>query len=292
MDKEMHESSDNKFIPMSSIESRTGQAVREDVYYYTDQIANICFIGAPTDEKWVLIDAGLPTAASEIKAVVKERYGEHRKPAAIILTHGHFDHVGGLVDLVQEWDVPVYAHELELPFLTGKERYPEPDSTVEGGLLAKISPMYPNEPINLGDNIKPLPADNSVPELSNWKWVHTPGHSAGHVSFFREKDALLLSGDAFITVRQDSVYNVLMQNKEINGPPRYLTTDWQAAWDSVKKLADLKPNIVVPGHGRFMEGQELTEGLNKLVTEFDRLAIPDYGKYVDDGVDEGNNRIT
>lgn len=290
MDKEMHESRDNKFIPMTSTESGTGQEVRKDVYYYTDQIANICFIGDPAGGKWVLIDAGLPTAAPEIRSAVEERYGEHSKPAAIILTHGHFDHVGGLVDLVKEWNVPVYAHELELPFLTGEESYPEPDSTVEGGLLAKISPMYPNEPINLGENIKPLPADNSVPEMPDWKWVHTPGHSPGHVSFFREEDALLLSGDAFITVRQDSFYNVLMQNKEINGPPRYLTTDWQAAWDSVKKLADLQPNIVIPGHGRAMEGKELTDGLNKLVAEFDRLAIPDYGRYVDEEVDEGNNR--
>ncbi|MDY0395290.1 MBL fold metallo-hydrolase [Virgibacillus halophilus] len=38
-----------------------------------------------------------------------------------MLTHGHFDHVGGLVDLVKEWEVPVYAHSLEFPYLTGKK---------------------------------------------------------------------------------------------------------------------------------------------------------------------------
>ncbi|WP_099156557.1 MBL fold metallo-hydrolase [Virgibacillus ndiopensis] len=281
MDEQMHESKDNKFIPMTSITSGTGQEVGNDVYYYTDQIVNMSFIGFPNEGDWVLVDAGLPNAAPEIRSVVVDRFGRDSKPSAIILTHGHFDHVGGVVELVEEWEVPVYAHELEFPFLTGEESYPEPDSTVEGGLLAKLSPMYPNQPINLGDAIKPLPSDNSIPGADGWKWIHTPGHSPGHVSLFRESDKTLLSGDAFITVRQDKLYNVLMQTEEVNGPPRYLTSDWDAAWESVKKLEQLQPNVVVSGHGHFMEGEKLTKGLRSLVENFDKLAIPDYGRYVD-----------
>ncbi|MFD1038281.1 MBL fold metallo-hydrolase [Virgibacillus byunsanensis] len=282
MDKEMHESKDNKFIPMTSITSGTGQEVKSDLYYYTDQIVNIGFIGNPTEGDWVLVDAGLPKAAPEIRSVVVDRFGRKSRPSAIILTHGHFDHVGGLLELIEEWDVPVYAHELEMPYLTGEKSYPEPDSTVEGGILAKISPMYPNQPINLSNVVKALPEDNSVPGLEEWKWVHTPGHTPGHVSFYRENDGVLISGDAFITVRQDSFYNVLMQNAEVNGPPRYLTTDWQEAWESVKTLAELQPKMVVSGHGPSMNGEKLTNGLTKLVQDFDQLAIPDYGKYVND----------
>ncbi|WP_188456060.1 MBL fold metallo-hydrolase [Virgibacillus oceani] len=281
MDEQMHESKDNKFIPMTSILSGTGQKVSNDVYYYTDQIVNMCFIGLPNEGEWVLVDAGLPNAASEIRSVAVDRFGRESRPSAIILTHGHFDHVGGLIELVEEWEVPVYAHELELPYLTGEESYPEPDATVEGGLLAKISPWYPNQPINLGDAVKALPDDNSVPGLEDWKWIHTPGHSPGHVSFFRENDKTLLSGDAVITVRQDKFYNVLMQTEEVNGPPRYLTTDWNAAFESVKKLKQLQPNVLVSGHGHFMGGDDLSEGLQNLVENFDKLAIPDYGRYVD-----------
>lgn len=282
MDEELHESKDNKPIPMTSITSGSGEEITNDVYFYTDQIVNISFIGYPDKGKWVLVDAGLPNAADEIRAKAEERFGENSKPSAIILTHGHFDHVGGLVELVKEWDIPVYAHKLEFPYLTGEESYPKPDASVEGGMLAKISGMYPNEPINLGNKVKELPADNSIPGLDDWQWIHTPGHSPGHVSLFRESDSILLSGDAFLTVRQDSFYNVLMQTEEINGPPRYLTTDWQAAKRSVEKLAGLRPDMVVPGHGYFMEGAELRKGLEKLVRDFDQVAVPDYGNYVDD----------
>lgn len=289
MDKNMREGRDFKFIPMTSVTSRTGAEVTNDVFYYTDQIVNISFIGFPETGDWVLVDTGLPYAANEIKTVVKERFGAGSRPKCIILTHGHFDHVGGVIDLVNEWEVPVYAHPLEMPYVTGKKAYPKPDATVEGGLLAKISPMYPNEPINLGTAVQALPNDQTVPELEEWRWIHTPGHAPGHISLFRERDSLLLSGDAFITVRQDSFYNVLLQNSEINGPPRYLTTDWKAAKESVKKLVDLQPAIVVPGHGVALEGEELTEGLNKLINEFDQKAVPDYGRFVDEEKDDSKH---
>lgn len=281
MDKRIEQSKDYKFIPMTSVRNRMGVEVTKDVFYYTDQIANVAFIGNRNSDQWVLIDAGLPYGADKILEVAEKRFGKGSRPKAILLTHGHFDHVGGLVDLVKKWRVPVYAHPLEMPYLTGKESYPIPDGTVEGGLLAKISPIYPNEPIHLGDNVQQFPAHGGVPFLEEWRWIHTPGHSPGHVSFFREEDGILIVGDAFITVRQDSFYNVLVQKQEVNGPPRYLTTDWDAAKKSVETLAKLPIKIVIPGHGQAMYGEKLKDGLRTLVENFEELAIPDYGRYVD-----------
>lgn len=276
----MEYGSDYKFIPATSVGSGLGVEVLPDLYCHTLQIVNICFVGAPNTQEFILVDAGMPGSAEEIISVSEERYGAGSRPKAILLTHGHFDHVGAVIELVKHWKVPVYAHELEIPYLTGQKRYPEPDPSVEGGMVAKISALFPNEPINLGNHVQPLPADGSIPHLTGFRWVHTPGHTPGHISLFRDEDRALIAADAFVTVRQDLLYQVLTQKMEISGPPRYLTTDWTAAWESVRKLAALRPAVAVTGHGRPVSGQELTDGLQKLAEEFDRIAIPDYGKYV------------
>lgn len=276
----MYYGDDHKYIPATSISSGIGIEVVPDLYQFTVQIVNVFMVGDPTSDEFVLIDAGMPHSSNMIISAVEDRFGENARPKAIILTHGHFDHVGALIELVEKWEVPVYAHELELPYLTGKESYPEPDPSVEGGLVAKASPLFPNEPIQLGDNVKVLPEDGTVPNLPQFKWLHTPGHAPGQVALFREEDGLLIAADTFVTVKQDSLYKVMTQEIELNGPPRYLTTDWKAAKQSVEKLAKLNPSIAVTGHGFPMSGEELRDGLNDLVIHFDSIAKPDYGKYV------------
>ncbi|WP_428910923.1 MBL fold metallo-hydrolase [Niallia sp. Krafla_26] len=284
MDKELSYGSDYKFIPTTSINSGLGLEVLPDLYSYTVQIVNFCLVGTPESKEFVLVDAGMPGSAEEILAVTEDRFGSGSRPKAIILTHGHFDHVGGIIELVNHWNVPVYAHELELPYLRGEKSYPEPDPTVEGGLVAKLSSYFPNEPINLSDRVQALPSDGQVPFMKEFRWVHTPGHSPGHVSFFRERDRALIVGDAFVTVKQENLYNVFTQEQEISGPPRYLTPDWDASYQSVKSLAALKPSVAVTGHGLPMEGDLLTNSLEKLVNEFHTIAVPAYGKYVDKNI--------
>ncbi|MCP3763557.1 MBL fold metallo-hydrolase [Domibacillus sp. A3M-37] len=281
MDQNMKYGSDYKPVPATSIKSGQSIEVLPDLFCHTIQIVNICLAGNPETKEFVLIDAGMPGSADEIVSVSEKYFGANSRPKAIILTHGHFDHVGAIIELVKHWEVPVYAHELELPFLTGQTSYPKPDPTVEGGMVAKMSPLFPYEPIDLGSNVLKLPMDETVPHLPDFRWIHTPGHSPGHVSLFREKDRTLLAGDAFVTVKQDSLYKVLTQKQEVNGPPRYFTTDWKAAKESVQELASLKPAVAVTGHGLPVIGEELSEGLGKLVQEFNNIAIPDYGKYID-----------
>lgn len=281
MEKQMGYGSDYTYIPATSIGSGLGQEVAPDVYYKTIQIVNMCFVGSPEKKDFVLVDAGMPDSAEDIITASEERFGSGCRPQSIILTHGHFDHVGAIIELIKHWEVPVFAHELEIPYLTGKRSYPEPDPTVEGGMVAKISSFFPNEPIDLGHHVESLPTDGSIPGMTGWRWIHTPGHTPGHVSFFREADRALIAGDAFVTVKQDSLYQVLTQEQEINGPPRYFTPDWQTAWESVRKLEALKPSVAVTGHGFPMSGELLSTSLEKLVREFDKIAIPDYGKYVE-----------
>ena len=281
MEKEMNYGDDYKYIPATSIRSGAGIEVLPDLYLHTVQIVNIVLYGDPhKSDEFVLIDAGMPNSAKAIISVAEKRFGPDCRPKAIILTHGHFDHVGAIIELVEHWKVPVYAHTLELPYLTGRRNYPEPDPMVNGGLIAKMSSYFPNEAINLGAHIKELPLDGIVPYMHGFKWIHTPGHTPGHISLFREEDGTLIAGDAFVTVKQESLYKVLTQTKEISGPPKYFTNDWPAALHSVKRLEALKPTVAITGHGYPMKGEELTTNLQKLVNEFEQIALPDQGKYL------------
>lgn len=257
-------------------------AVNDDLVCQQQSLVNVFFFGPPNagDREWVLVDAGMPFSANSIRQSAERLFGRQSRPAAIVLTHGHFDHVGGLPDLAKAWDVPVYAHESELPYLVGRSSYPPPDPAVGGGAMSFLSRFYPRGPINLGHRVESLPADGSVPHMPGWRWIHTPGHTAGHVALFRDADRTLIAGDAFVTQRQESALGVLLRRPEVRRPPAYYTSDWSAARESVKTLADLRPEIAATGHGLPMRGEALRAGLDKLVDNWDRVALPRRGRYV------------
>ena len=245
---------------------------------------NVYFVGTPTGGEsatpWALVDAGLAMGAAKILSAAAERFGETSRPAAIVLTHGHFDHVGALDALLHVWDVPVYAHTLELPFLTGRADYPPPDPAVGGGLVARVSPLFPERGIDLGDRVRTLPSNRAVPGMPGWRWLHTPGHAPGHVSFFRESDRVLIAGDAVTTTKQESVYSVMTQEVELHGPPAYFTIDWEKARRSAATLAALHPLVLATGHGQPISGRSVASELSALAREFDRRARPKRGRYV------------
>src|SRR4051794_15061979 len=112
--------------------------VTHDVACLPLSIVNVYFVGVPgaADRSWALIDAGLRFSEATIRSAAAQRFGAGSRPAAIILTHGHFDHVGSVRALAKSWDTAVYAHKLELPYLTGKSSYPPPDPTVGGGAMS------------------------------------------------------------------------------------------------------------------------------------------------------------
>jgi glyoxylase-like metal-dependent hydrolase (beta-lactamase superfamily II) len=259
-----------------------GDKTREiapDLAYRQTAIVNVIFFGLPDDTRWVLIDAGVTGSAPAIRSAAEARFGGHA-PEAIILTHGHFDHVGALETLAAEWDMPVYAHPLEHPYLNGTTSYPPPDPNVGGGLMALLSPLYPTSPVDVSPRLRVLPEDHSVPGMPGWTWLHTPGHTPGHVSLWRSADRLLIAGDAFVTTRQESVYSAATQAPEMHGPPMYFTPDWVSAKQSVSDLAALEPETVITGHGQAMRGPDMRSAIAELARRFDEVAVPKQGRYV------------
>jgi len=265
-------------VDAPSSESVSLLHVTHDVAGLQIVMVNVYFVGDPRDGDWVLVDAALPLSAGRIARAAEQRFG--RPPVAIVLTHGHFDHVGALRELSDRWDVPIYAHSLEMPYLTGRSDYPPPDPTVGGGMMARLSPLYPKHAYDFRPRMRELPADGTVPGMEGWRWIYTPGHSPGHVSLFRDTDRTLIAGDAFVTQKQESFAAVMTNAQHVHGPPMYFTPDWMSAKHSVQKLAALEPRIAATGHGIPMSGDVMMAQLTALALHFEQLGMPAHGRYV------------
>lgn len=251
------------------------QEIVTGVAYLPLSIENVYFVGEP-GRPWVLVDTGTPGMAARILAAAAERYGDQARPEAILLTHGHTDHAGSAATLAETWNVPIYAHPLELPYVTGKSKYPPKDPTV-GGAMALLSRVFPMNVTDLSGLMQPLPAGGVVPGLPDWEWLGTPGHAPGHVCYFNAAKSVLLAGDAFATVNMNSFAALLTKKPDISLPPPPFTCDWDAARKSVSLLAELGPTSLGCGHGAPMSGPHIPAALGQFSQTF---TPPAHGRYV------------
>lgn len=212
------------------------QEIARDLAVVTMTMSNAYLVG--NARSWVLVDAGTRGNANKIKEAAEERFGPGAKPRAIVLTHGHFDHAGSSGSLAEMWGVRIYAHRLEWPYLTGKSSHPPLDPTAPG-FFSFLARVLPHRTANIAEQLEEL--GNNLPKLGmeDWEALNTPGHTPGHVSFFRGSDGALLAGDALTTMNLDSFLETMSKRKQVCRPPVPATTDWQAARKSVKMLAEL-----------------------------------------------------
>ncbi|WP_291423362.1 MBL fold metallo-hydrolase [Deinococcus sp.] len=226
--------------------------LRPDVVQVRLPIVNAYFLGQPGGE-WVLVDSGTPLDAGFIGRAAQQIHGS-RPPSAIILTHGHVDHVGSVKRLREAWPVPVYAHATELPFLTGQAKYQL------GGRSSAAPDLRPH--------VHALPGDGSVPHLPGWRWVPTPGHTPGHLSLWREADQTIIVGDAVSTANARNPVN-LFTGEPARISHAFLYQSRSDGRASVGRLADLTPELLAVGHGKALSGHDLGAALREHQAHFD-----------------------
>ena len=144
------------------------------------------------------------------------------KPVAILLTHGHFDHVMAVDELRDKYDIPVYLHEDEEELL--------------GNAILNHSAKYG---ISYQTKADKLLKDNQKLKLAgiNIEVLHTPGHTSGCCCYYLPDEAVLISGDTLFY--------------ETVGRTDFETASGVAMRESIKRLLTTLPESVqvYPGHG-------------------------------------------
>jgi hydroxyacylglutathione hydrolase len=178
----------------------------------------------------VLIDAATRHAPRRIFRQLKDR-----KLSAHALTHAHPDHQGASHAVCERYGVPFWVAEkdadaAEDPRLIGKR---QPDS-----FMAQFFHRTMTGPGHHVDRIL-----HEGDEVAGFRVIDVPGHSAGHVAFWRESDGVLILGDVLNNM------DVMTGIPGLTVPKDYLTPDPAENRRSAKRLAQLEPRLVIFGHG-------------------------------------------
>jgi len=179
----------------------------------------------------VLVDA---MGRWDAKHILKELRGHTVNAHA--LTHAHPDHQGSSHAVCSTLDIPLWVHEADA-------------AAVEDPSL--IRARQPKAPINtVMDRIFTGPAHpvaRTIAEgdvVGGFEVLHTPGHSAGHVVFWRESDRVLIAGDVINTQNP-----LTMFPRGPREPFGFFTPDPEENRRSIRRLGELEPAVVCVGHG-------------------------------------------
>ena len=223
-----------------------------------------------SDAGWALVDTGWPSSAPAIRAALASVAGPGARPSAILLTHIHPDHAGSALGLARTWGLPLRVHPDEVVLARGGI-LPAYANPLDRWAIAPVLRLVPRRRLevmiardSLEDDVVSFDPAAAVPGLPDWRCVPVPGHTPGHVAFFRERDRVLLTGDAVLTASPMSVRGLVSSAPAVDGPPRVSTWDWAAAVASVGVLAGLRPEVLGTGHGRPLCGPAASRLLDAL----------------------------
>ncbi len=178
----------------------------------------------------ILFDAGTTWDRFRIP-----RQLQGRDLSLLTLTHVHPDHQGLAREICRDRDIPLACHADDVDAMEG--RVPVSGEQVTSRLLQKIQASWEGPPHKVS---RVLEDGEKVGEFTV---VHTPGHARGHVVYFRESDGVTICGDVIRNI------NYATGRTGLGEPPEMFTYDPAENRRSIRKLADLKPSILLPGHG-------------------------------------------
>lgn len=178
----------------------------------------------------VLIDAGRTWDRRRIFAEL-----EGREISLVALTHVHPDHQGCAKVVCEERGVPLACHADDVEAMEG--RRPVQEAATGNPVNRLIRSIWEGPPHKVERVLQ------EGDEVAGFRVVHTPGHARGHVVFFRESDRVAICGDV---IRNMSYATGLPGIKE---PPDIFTYDPAGNRRSIRKLAELNPSLILPGHG-------------------------------------------
>lgn len=177
----------------------------------------------------VLVDARTRWAARTLLHSLRGR-----DVTAHALTHVHPDHQGASAAVCEALGIPYWVPAPEVETAESGALYDSMPRSAVGWLQQRLwaGPGYPvARGLTGGD------------EVAGFEVVETPGHSEGHVSFWRESDGTLVLGDVLVNM------NLLTTRAGLHEPPELFTSDPERNRESARRVAALDPETVLFGHG-------------------------------------------
>jgi glyoxylase-like metal-dependent hydrolase (beta-lactamase superfamily II) len=178
---------------------------------------------------------------------------------AILLTHGHIDHAGGLGQLKEWTGAPVYAHALEQPHNDGVFPY-RGLSRVTGMLEAMGRSVGGYRAVKID---VPIAEGDVLPFWGGLRVVHLPGHTMGHCGFYSAKHDLLFSGDLWVRFWMRTQMS-----------PRVFSDDVSLVPASMRKARAIGARWVIPGHYDLPNATRLRRRFEDLCEAMERRAKP------------------
>lgn len=184
----------------------------------------------------VLVDAGVRRSGAKLLRALRGK-----AVAAHVLTHAHPDHQGATAEMCRALNLPLMCHADERE--AAETGYVLSSYSKPKALMARMQQRFfagGGHPVARtlveGDNV------------GGFEVIETPGHTKGHISFWRAADGVLIAGDAAVGM------NLVTTAPMLGLPFGMATWDMEAARASIRKLADLRPRRVAFGHGPAVDG--------------------------------------